>query len=134
MESFEGMDLNVLIVDDEPLLAEETAAGLEFSGLRTIIAGSADEALLVVRSRNDVGVLVTDLRMPGTNGLHLARQALAARDEANALAVVLMTGYSSDIEIQNGIVCVEKPFLVDDLERVVREALKSAAERRQGTR
>lgn len=124
------MQMNVLIVDDEPVLAEETAAGLEFVGFRTIIAGSADEALRIVRSSNEVGVLVTDLRMPGTNGLHLARQALSARDEANALAIVLMTGYSSDIKIQDGIVCVEKPFLVNDLERVVREALKNVAERR----
>ena len=44
------------------------------AGYEVVEAGSADEALQILSQHDDVGVLFTDIRMPGSmNGLELAR-------------------------------------------------------------
>ena len=51
------------------------------------------EALALLDSWEDVDVLVTDLSMPGLNGLDVIR---AAQERWPALPAVLLTGYSGD--------------------------------------
>jgi CheY-like chemotaxis protein len=63
----------VLLVDDEPLIRLLAADSLQDAGFDVAEAGSADEALAVLRSRSDVGLLFTDINMPGElDGLELA--------------------------------------------------------------
>src|SRR5205823_5789281 len=64
----------VLVVEDEVLIRLMIADELRKQGLNVIEACSADEALSVLQSSVPVGLLVTDLHMPGKlNGLALAR-------------------------------------------------------------
>jgi len=57
----------VLIVDDEALAAEETAEALELAGLST--QWSADPFDALARAADSaIGLVVTDLRMPGLDG------------------------------------------------------------------
>src|SRR3990167_5873128 len=64
----------ILLVDDEPLIRMVTTGALEDDGYRVIEAESAEGALAVMRSRSDVGVLFTDVNMPGRcDGIELAR-------------------------------------------------------------
>jgi CheY-like chemotaxis protein len=86
------MRLKVLIVDDEAFLAEEIAAALDFMGLSTVVAGSAREAISILEEQDDIGVMVSDVRMPQESGVELARQALAGRNDSRTLDVILMTG------------------------------------------
>lgn len=63
----------VLLVDDEPLIRFVAADGLEDAGYDVVEAASASEALKILQTRTDVGVLFTDVNMPGDlDGLALA--------------------------------------------------------------
>lgn len=60
----------ILVVDDDPLILASVAAALDAAGFQVWTTDSGEEAVrLVERLRPDV--LVTDLRMPGMDGLSL---------------------------------------------------------------
>jgi two-component system, response regulator PdtaR len=63
----------VLIVDDEPIIRLYEAELAEEAGFRALEAASADEALDTLETSDDVDIVVTDVRMPGSmDGLALA--------------------------------------------------------------
>ena len=63
----------VLIVEDEPLIRELAGIAITDAGFEVVEAGNAQEALEILDARNDVGVLCTDVDMPGAlSGLQLA--------------------------------------------------------------
>jgi two-component system, response regulator PdtaR len=68
----------VMVIDDDVL--ERMGASYMFSdaGYRVLEAGSADEALRLLELNTDVGLLFTDVSMPGSmNGSDLAHQVAA---------------------------------------------------------
>ncbi len=69
------MTLRVLVVDDEPLVAEAVRAFLEDEGMRVQTADSAEAALEAVRAGGAFDACIMDLRLPGMNG-DKAAQAL----------------------------------------------------------
>jgi PAS domain S-box-containing protein len=83
----------VLLVDDEALVRELTAQGLEAAGYAVLSVGSAAEALELLDTR-EIDILVTDLSMPGMDGLALIREAQRRRP---ALPAVLLTGFATDV-------------------------------------
>lgn len=88
-------DLNILVVDDEPDSRELTVAVLERHGARAICASSCDEALgAFVRSPPDV--LLSDIGMPGEDGISLI-QKVRALPAANGGAVpaIALSGYAA---------------------------------------
>jgi two-component system, response regulator PdtaR len=63
---------SVLVVEDETLLRITIADQLRDAGLAVLEASDADEAIKLLAARSDIGVVFTDLRMPGQidgNGL-----------------------------------------------------------------
>jgi len=63
----------VLIVEDESLIRIDAADTIDRAGFRVLQASSADQALTTLESRGDVGLLYTDIHLPGSmNGLSLA--------------------------------------------------------------
>lgn len=124
------MNLSVLIVDDEILLAEETAMGLELEGLTTLIASSAAEAMDMLRDHAEIGVMLTDIRMPREDGTSLARRALAERDEKTALGVIFMTGHGTDPAPPGVVACVPKPFPIAKMLDLVTRTMTDVQERR----
>ena len=64
----------VLIVDDEETIRKLLKARFERDGFRVVTASSAEEAQKVVDSTPDLGVIVTDIRMPGKDGLTLTAE------------------------------------------------------------
>ena len=63
----------VLVVEDEPLIRMDAVDMIEHAGFKTYAAGSADKAIVLMNSHDDIGVLFTDIDMPGTmDGLELA--------------------------------------------------------------
>lgn len=66
--------ITVLIVEDETLVRMHGVDILEEAGFQVIEAASADDALVLLRSHNEIGLLFSDIDMPGSmNGLELAR-------------------------------------------------------------
>lgn len=81
--------VRVLVVDDEDLVREVLAEGLEEHGYAAQRAGDAAAALAMLDAGAGVDVLLTDYAMPGTDGLTLIREARRRRP---GLAAVLLTG------------------------------------------
>ncbi len=81
----------VLVVDDDASNLASVQKILQREGLQVTAVGEGREALAVLR-RERVAVLVTDLMMPGVDGMELLR---AARLTSPGTAVVLMTAYGT---------------------------------------
>jgi nitrogen-specific signal transduction histidine kinase/ActR/RegA family two-component response regulator len=83
----------VLLVDDDELVRETVRAQLEDYGYVVLTASSGQEALALLDADVPVDVLVSDLSMPGINGLTTIREAHRRRP---GLPAVLLTGYSGE--------------------------------------
>jgi CheY-like chemotaxis protein len=78
----------ILVVDDQQLIADTTAMVLNQSGFRAERAYSGDSALNVARQLKP-DYLLTDIVMPGMNGVDLA---IAVRNQLPATVIVLISG------------------------------------------
>jgi len=120
--------LQVLIVDDEIELAEIMKISFESTGHDVAVAINGKDALNMMETR-DFDVVLTDVRMPVLDGVHLLEE-LRDRD-IDYPPVILMTAYSyvsPEDAYQNGATGVlEKPCATDDIISAVE---RSAATRR----
>ena len=114
----------VLVVDDRPEVAQTAAAMLEAEGYTCLTAYNSDDALMLLKDRSDIRLLLTDVIMPGSkNGVLLAQEAQLLRP---ALRALLMTGFadgSLDRWGGESYDIVFKPFTSEDLRVRVRRAL-----------
>ena len=81
----------ILVVEDEAPQRDALTRYLTKAGFAVRAAGSAEEALELLGQHRFTAV-VTDLRLPGIDGIELARQAKARDAE---LGILLITAYSS---------------------------------------
>ncbi len=80
----------VLIVEDEMILRMRAVDIVEDAGFVPVEAGSADEAIQVLESRNDISLLFTDIQMPGSmDGLKLAH---AVHKRWPHIKIILVSG------------------------------------------
>ena len=86
----------VLLVEDDQMVAAGTMAMLEDLGHSAIEASSAAVALEILETNRAIEIVVTDHAMPGMNGSELARRI---RETWPELPVVLVTGYA---DLPNG--------------------------------
>ncbi|HYE90106.1 MAG TPA: response regulator [Terriglobales bacterium] len=88
--------MNILIVDDEPQVAEVLAKSLSRQGHRTTVVHSGEEALKVIGS-NAPDALFLDVSMPGINGLDVLAEVRRTRPQ---LAVVVITGNATADQVE----------------------------------
>ena len=82
----------VLFVEDDSLVRGVVSQALEEAGFKVVVAASAEDALALARSREDLDVVLTDVVMPGgQSGVDLARTLRVLRP---ALPVILASGYA----------------------------------------
>ena len=125
----------ILVVEDEAGMRLLLETLLEAEGHKVEVADSGEAALELLRAR-DYQLLVTDLRMPGLDGMELIRQARAWHPE---LPVIMVTGYAT---VDNAVLALRrgvndyltKPFDIRDLRRSVARALEERRLREQTTR
>ncbi|MDZ4799755.1 MAG: sigma-54 dependent transcriptional regulator [Bryobacteraceae bacterium] len=118
-----GQTQRVLVVEDEDKLRRILQLQLQSSGFEVDQAGSAEEAL---RIADRADVVVTDLRLPGMDGLSLLT---ALRRQNSATPVIVMTAFGSvetAVEAMKAGAAdfVTKPFSLDHLLTVVQKALE----------
>ena len=83
----------VLLVDDEPVVREVLAAQLGEAGYEVAEGGDGAAALDLLDRGAPCDILVTDLAMPGMDGVALIR---AAQGRRPGLPAILVTGYAGD--------------------------------------
>ncbi len=83
----------LLLVDDEALVREITAEGLEAAGYAVLTVGSGVEALELLEGDVVVDLLISDLSMPGMDGL---RTIQAVQRRRPGLPAILLTGFATD--------------------------------------
>jgi CheY-like chemotaxis protein len=92
----QGAGETILVVDDELAVRTMTQKMLKRFGYQVLIAGDGAEALAIFAERRaDIRLVMTDLAMPGMNGVALTR---ALRAQAALVPLVVASGYLSDEE------------------------------------
>ena len=106
----------VLIVDDEPDIVEEVVEQLEDEGIECLSAHNAQNAIDIVSADPEIGVVVTDIRMPGMDGLEMARQMKAGIDNKERdLFVIVVTGHAGMKEAVEALQIGAEDFLTKPL-------------------
>ena len=81
----------VLVVEDDPLQMMIAGDLVEDAGLTPIFAHNADEAMVILESRDDIRIVLTDVDMPGSmDGLHLAG---VVRNRWPPIQLVVVSGH-----------------------------------------
>ena len=113
----------VLLVEDEPSVRAVFARGLGRLGCMVTIAGDAMSALAIMREGQLFDVLVSDVMMPGIDGVELAFEVSRMRPE---MGIVLMSGYAELPRHREadarGIRFLAKPFALAELVSAIANA------------
>jgi len=121
-------DRRILVVDDEPDMVENCTRILRRAGYRVLSTTDSERALALVESEHP-DVLLTDLKMPGLDGMELMRRA---HDIDPTLPVIMITAFGS---IESAVAAIKagafdylpKNFSVEDLTVDVERALRQRA-------
>ena len=122
------MTQTVLLIDDDEAMRLSTEQALELAGYH-VRSFPAAEPALDAAGRGLNGVVVTDIRMPGMDGMDLLRRLSELDPE---LPVILITGHA-DVSLaveamrRGAYDFIEKPFSIQTLTAVMRRALDHRA-------
>jgi PAS domain S-box-containing protein len=114
---------HVLLVDDDGPVRAVTAAQLSDQGHRVVQASSAPEARAALAEQS-FDLLLTDVVMPGEDGIALAAAARGLRPD---LPILFMTGHADHARLQ-GEAVLDKPFSPDALARAMAAVLPAPDE------
>ncbi|HLI23009.1 MAG TPA: response regulator [Stellaceae bacterium] len=108
---------SILLVDDDPIVAETTVGMLKVLGHRVTVASSAGRALEMLGANPKVDLVITDYAMPGMTGKELAQRIHETRP---GLPVVLASGYAElAAQDDSGLPRLDKPYALDKLASVI---------------
>jgi CheY-like chemotaxis protein len=116
----------ILLVEDQPAVRKLMRNLLSSLGYQVLEAGDGNAALaLVQQAREPFQMMLTDLVMPGMNGLELAARLIALRP---GIRVLYISGYADRMPEVAGAPnyqenSIAKPFLAAELAAKVREVL-----------
>jgi len=114
----------ILIVEDEPKMLRLLELNLSEEGYTALTAPDAERALKLLRQEK-VDLVVTDLKLPGMDGLEFLQ---AARRTNAALPVIVMTAYGT---VETAVEAMKagasdyvlKPFSLEEMKLIIRKEL-----------
>jgi two-component system cell cycle sensor histidine kinase/response regulator CckA len=114
----------ILIVDDDQMILSLIEEEISQYGYKPILAKNAAEALSLAE-KEKVDLLLTDIMMPGTNGIDLAKQFVALNPKVK---ILFMSGYVCPSIAHQGIpeseyAFIQKPFAPNLLVKKMRKVL-----------
>jgi CheY-like chemotaxis protein len=127
----------ILVVDDEPDVAEAIQAVLEHGGFTVVVANSAAAGLEAVETR-EFDVVVTDVIMPKVNGLELIRNLRRRHPRLRVIAIsgggsfgplslkpdaISTHAFIEAARDAGAMVVLTKPFDMEDLLSAIRQHL-----------
>jgi signal transduction histidine kinase/CheY-like chemotaxis protein len=118
-----GQNYRILAVDDEDIVLSFITDALEDEGYGVVTATNGEEAIRLAAEQT-FDLLLTDIRMPGIDGIELAKRI---RELSPGVAVIFMTGYANlnsakDAIKQGAIDYIMKPFELSEIRQAVRNA------------
>ncbi len=114
--------VRILLVDDDAEVRTVTAAYLGEMGHRVVEAANGSSALDILKTDDQIDLLIADFAMPGMTGTELADKA---REIHPGIGVLLVTGYANPEKVPEGYSVLHKPFGRADLATKVTEATRS---------
>ncbi len=126
------MDARLLIVDDEEIALRNLQHVMEKAGYQVAASQSGAAAIALLESQR-FDVVLTDLRMEGVDGMDVLRKSRDLQPEAE---VIFITGYATaESAVQalkhGAFYYIAKPFRLDEVRKVVAEALEKVRLRRE---
>ena len=130
VETPQALSAHILVLDDEPTIAELLGEMLGLLGHKTTLCHSAADALQLLAQR-DFDLIISDFRMPKMNGQEFYRQAIQLKPEL-ARRILFLTGDVVNEETQaflqsTGNPHLSKPFQFARIEHIVAHVLQSFA-------
>jgi CheY-like chemotaxis protein len=124
------MPKKILVIDDEELIVRSLAKLLEKTGFEVFMIKQGRDAVAMAEEE-DFDMVISDVRMPGTNGIETVRgifQALKQRAAPFFPAVVFITGYAdaaleAEAKKLDPVAYVYKPFDMAELTGIIQKAL-----------
>ena len=121
-----GIAPRCLVVDDDAQVRHAVARIIEGHGLATIEAASGSEALALLQRDGELPLVISDIHMPGMDGVTFLRHALELYPD---MAVIMLTGVA---EVGTAVECLKlgaldylaKPVLMDEVRARVDKALE----------
>jgi two-component system NtrC family sensor kinase len=115
----------ILVVEDDVDVRAYVVDTLGSMGYDVLEAGGGEEALRLMKEYKGIGLLLTDVVMPGMNGRKLAEEAVQLHPD---LKVLYMTGYSRNAIVHQGrldagVDLLQKPLSQEQLAAMVRKVL-----------
>lgn len=125
MRRSDGSPINVLVVDDEPVLAELVSMALRYEGWEIATAGDGASAIALARE-NPPDVVVLDVMLPDMSGLNVLREL---RQQIPGLPLLLLTAKDSVEDRIAGLTAggddyVTKPFSLEEVVLRLRALLR----------
>ena len=119
---------HVLLVDDDPNFRMIVYLSLKKLGYAVSVAGNAEEAVAIAAQNRDIQLLLTDVAMPGTNGVELAEKIREIRPH---LKVLFISGFPLKTLEGMGVATdlvqfLQKPFHAAELDERIKAILAGA--------
>jgi len=126
------MDARLLIVDDEEIALRNLQHVMEKEGYQ-VTATQSGAAAVALLEKQGFDVVLTDLRMEGVDGMDVLKKSRELQPEAE---VIFITGYATaESAVQalkhGAFYYIAKPFRLDEVRKVVAEALVKVRLRRE---
>ncbi len=121
-------DFRILIADDDEIALDVLSSLLSKEGYPVLTARDGIEAIAILRRDDSIGLVITDLRMPGADGLEVLRNAMRIDPD---IAVVILTAYGtldSALEAmeEGAFDYLTKPFKVQEILIIAARAFRRA--------
>jgi two-component system OmpR family response regulator len=128
MVTLEAPPVRILVVDDEPNIADLLSAALSFEGYEVSVAGTGNEALDLARSFRP-NLVMLDVMLPDLDGNEVCRRL---RAQGDTVPIVFLTARDTTEDKVTGLGLgddyVTKPFSVEELMARVGAILRRAKE------
>jgi len=115
------MAKKILVIDDEELIIRSLAKLLEKNGFEAFVAKNGQDALIMVEEE-DFDLIISDIRMPGLNGIEAVKGIYKVLQEKGAEKppVIFVTGYADkeckrEAKALNPIDYIYKPLDISNL-------------------
>jgi len=114
----------ILIVDDEAIMRESLRDWLTDGGYQVETAGDGEAALKAI-ARQDFGVAILDLMLPGKNGIEVLREAKEKRPYLKGIIITAYASVPTAVEAmkEGAVDYLPKPVKLNELEALIRDAL-----------